>query len=124
MSDTAPRQRYTVAIPNSDGSETVTPMKTWLRLHPDKVPEGEGDDFRGKHSRYIARRLLAHGWSSQQTPEEFRLFPRDVPPPLPPPDGEDDDEPDSASDSEFGSFRMESELQTFLANNLSLARVG
>ena len=38
MSGTATWQRFTIAIPNPDGNETIAPMKEWLRQHPEHVP--------------------------------------------------------------------------------------
>ena len=120
MSDTSSRQRFSVATANPDGSETLTPMKTWLRQHPDSLlgADLESVDVSQKNSRYIFRRLLIHGWNSRETPEEIRLFP----PGAPPPDIEDGDLVDD-DDPAYGSFRMETELRDFLANNLNLVKI-
>jgi endonuclease len=119
MSDDAvSRQRFTIANPDNNGAPA--PMKDWLRdpNHKKTFPEGEGDDFPEKNSRYIARKLLADGWSSRVTPGEFRLFPKGVLPPEIPP------EPPEPPDELDPSFRLEAELRDFLANNLGLVKVG
>lgn len=111
---------FTVAIVNpNDNSETVTPMKTWLRDHPDRYPFNPSE----KNSRTIGRWLIQHGWSHKETPTEFLLYPPDSPPP---PDlGSSEDDPSITSDDpEYGSFRLEAELRDFLANNLGLAKIG
>jgi hypothetical protein len=111
---------FTVAIVNpNDNSETVSPMKAWLRDHADRYPFNPSD----KNSRTIARWLIQSGWSHKETPTEFRLYPPDS---APPPDIGDsgDDPPPAADDGEYGSFRLEAELRNFLANNLGLAKIG
>ena len=54
---------FTVAIvnPNDDGG-TVSPMKAWLRDHPDRYPFNPSD----KNSRTIARWLIQNGWSRKR----------------------------------------------------------
>ena len=120
MSDTSSRQQFSVATANPDGSETLTPMKTWLRQHPDSLlgADLESVNVSQKNSRYIFRRLLIHGWNSRETQEEIRLFP----PGAPQPDIEDGDLVDD-DDPAYGDFRMETELRDFLANNLNLVKI-
>jgi endonuclease len=109
---------FTVAIVNpDDNSETVSPMKSWLRDHADRYPFDPSE----KNSRMIARWLIQNGWSRKETPTEFRLYPPGSPPPV---DDSDDDPPPAADDGEYGSFRLEAELRDFLANNLGLAKIG
>jgi hypothetical protein len=110
-------QTFNVAVVNTDDdSETITPMKTWLRQHPDRYPF----DPSAKNSRTIGRWLIQQGWRSKETPTEFRLYP----PESPPPPEFIDDGGDPPPDEPSGSFRLEAELRDFLANNLHLVRVG
>ncbi len=110
---------FTVAIVNpDDNSETVSPMKTWLRDHQDSYPFNPSE----KNSRTITRWLIQNGWSHKETPTEFRLYPPGSPPPSDIGDSEDD--PPAVDDGEYGSFRLEAELRNFLANNLGLAKIG
>lgn len=111
---------FTVAIVNpNDNSEIVSPMKAWLKDHPDRYPFDPSEN----HSRKVARWLIQNGWSRKETPTEFRLYPPDSPPPSDIADGEDD--PLAAVDEgDYGSFRLEAELRNFLANNLGLAKIG
>src|SRR5690348_8314164 len=96
---------FTVAIVNStDNSETVTPMKIWLRNHPDRYPFNPSE----KNSRTIARWLIQNGWSHKETPTEFRLYPPDSPPPPDIGDSEDD-QPPAADEGDYGRFRLEAE---------------
>jgi len=93
-------------------------MKAWLRQHPDRYPF----DPSYKNSRTIGRWLVQQGWSRKETPDEFRLYP----PESPPPDigDEEDGDGENGDGSEYGSFRLEAELRDFLANNLSLVKIG
>ena len=71
-------QSFNVAVVNpDDDSETITPMKTWLRQHPDRYPF----DPSTKNSRTIGHWLVQQGWRSMETPTEFRLYPPESPPP-------------------------------------------
>ena len=114
-------QWHRIAEVNPDGTETISPMKGWLREHPDHNPDGLSE----KNSSTIARRLVQAGWNSKETPAlpgapgEVRLYPPGSPLPAA---WVETEEP--VTEAEYGSFRLEAEVRDFLANNLNLAKVG
>jgi hypothetical protein len=111
-------QWFRIAEVHPDGTETISPMKAWLRQHPDQYPF----DATEKNSRTIAHWLKQHGWQSKETPGapgepgEVLLYPPGSV--QPPPRPEDEDEGDG-----YG-FRLEAELRDFLAGNLGLVKIG
>ena len=111
-------QSFTVAIVNdADDTETVAPMKMWLRKH---MPDA-AIDVDAKHSRYIARWLLQQGWTKNETSTEYRLYPPGSTPIEVVDD--DDDKPEVDPPAADCSFKMEAELRNFLAFNLATIKI-
>ena len=104
------RKQFNVVIPKGDGGYELYRMKEWLRANPGYIPSGL-DPSNNSHS--LRNGLIKMGWSVQLTDSEERLI-------MP---GTDVDSVLGLEDNEEGeeavaSFRLESQLQDFLASNL------
>jgi hypothetical protein len=65
MTTATRRQRYYVVEAGTNGVLILTPMKRWLRQHPEYLPDDR--DPREWHSRQLAAHLRALGWQVEQS---------------------------------------------------------
>ncbi len=109
--------KFIVVRLSQDGGVEVYPMKSWLRRHPEYVPEGM--DATSSTSRQLLSGLKKTGWKYEETESEVRLF-------LP---GEsvnsetvssilDTDEENGDNEGEQ-TFSLERQLRDFIADNIS-----
>lgn len=115
------KKRFIVMLAREDGGIEFHPMKRWLRLHPERVPEGTHHTDSTSHQLRDA--LKRHGWTVHTTAEEVRL--------IPPGNsageiaaevlGDEDEEytESSATEIEEAAFQQENQLRDFIAHNLA-----
>jgi hypothetical protein len=94
-------------------------LKEWLRQNPDRVPAGL--DATTSTSHQLRGALMRMGWSAQETPGEFRLFPPGAVP-------VDDligaaDEETQVENATDAYFTLEYQLRDFLAGNLASVQI-
>jgi RecB family endonuclease NucS len=68
-------KRHVVMIPRDDGVVESSPMKEWLRHHPDCMPTNLDPDPTKSTSHQLRSGLKRMGWSMEETSEEVRLLP-------------------------------------------------
>jgi endonuclease len=124
-------KRFLIAIPTAAGGVELSPMKEWLRQHPDQVPDGMNATQSTSHE--LRRGLKRLGWGVQETDTDVRL--------VRPGDASRTDEiaavlglgeQDDSIDGQAGpdpsavdqAFRLEYQLRDFLAENLPTLLIG
>lgn len=130
------RKRFKVVVPAENGGVTAYPMYTWLRDHPDELPSAVPptslDDPTRMTSRMLRSILTREGWTAVETPTEVRLIPAKYRGSA----GQHSIVDDAASESDELAesdveveevaatvFRMEQQLQHFVADNLAALRI-
>ena len=112
--------RFNVLIPRDDGGVEVHPMKEWLRLHSEHIPQGLHPTNSTSHQ--LRDGLRKRGWTVQTAQDEVRLLPpgntsttEAVAAVL----GTDEDENEESAEAEEAAFQFEMQLRDFIAQNLS-----
>ena len=122
-------QRFKVAVPTEAGGTTFYPMTAWLVGHP----EGWPSDFdpTSLSSRQIRGRLKKAGWIITETAQEVRLMPPEFGETTAATalvgeatqDAERSSHQDDYEEAAEVAFRMEQQLQHFVADNLHTVSV-
>jgi endonuclease len=115
-------QRHNVVIPRDDGGIEVFPLKEWLRLHPDVLPDLDPTDSTSHQLRNALRR---RGWTLEESPNEVRLI-------RPGTEGKSNNISEilgapfveDSVDGSSPSFALEYQLRDFLAANIGTIPVG
>lgn len=106
-------QRHLIVVPNDEGGVTVSPLKEWLRQHPDVLP---GIIPNAVTSHQLRNQLRARGWTMQETPTEIRLIQPGVSVGCIDEVLGDDEPAGEEQDAPY--FSLEYQLRDFLASNI------
>ncbi|WHI50494.1 endonuclease NucS [Microbulbifer sp. MLAF003] len=114
-------RRFNVVIPKDDGGIEIHAMKSWLRSHPEHLPEGLNPSSDNSHQ--FRNALRSNGWHVEELPDEVRLFILGANVPEQAIDAvlgevEDDDVFEEAA------FALEHQLRDFIAHNMASLSVG
>ena len=117
-------KHFNVVIPNDTGGMEFSPMKEWLRCHPDKIPPGLDPTLSTSHQ--LRNGLRGLGWTVQETESQVRLIPpgstfkeAEIESIL----GDDNAEEEIEAEPQEACFALEYQLRDFLAQNIGAVNV-